>query len=70
MDRSEMLRIDYQERKGRIRVLERAYPIAKQLAELLELEAIEPMATRAKKLRQDIGAELANLGAPTTEFEM
>lgn len=44
------------------KVLERAYPLAKQLAEVLELEAIEPAATRARELRWDIGARLAALG--------
>ena len=67
---NEMLRADYEERRGRIRVLERSYPLAKQLAELLELENIEPFARNAKRLRQDIGAELANLGAATPEFEV
>lgn len=44
---------------ARHRVLERAYPLAKHLAEVLELEAIEPHATSVKHVRQAIGAELA-----------
>lgn len=48
--------------RGRRRVLDRAYPLAKQLAEVLELEAIEPMATDAKRLRQAIGIALGQLG--------
>jgi hypothetical protein len=47
----------------RRRALERAYPLAKQLAEALELEAIEPLATNAKRIRQAIGSELAEHGA-------
>lgn len=69
MDRAERLRVDYEERQGRIRCLERAYPIAKQLAEILELEAIEPHSRNAKRLRQEIGAALADLGQPT-EFRV
>ncbi len=65
-----MMRADFEERRGRKRVLERAYPLVKAVAELLELENIEPMARTAKRLRMDIGAELANLGAPTNEFEV
>jgi len=45
-------------REARRPVLERA----KQLAEVLELEAIEPWATSAKRIRQAVGAELAELG--------
>lgn len=44
------------------KVLERAYPLAKQLAEVLELEAIEPAATTARELRRDIASRLAALG--------
>jgi hypothetical protein len=51
---------------SRQRALERAYPLAKQLAEILELESIEPMATSVKHVRQAIGAELAQLGLPRT----
>ncbi len=51
------------DRAARRRALERAYPLAKQLAEVLELEAIEPLATTAKHVRQAIGAELAEIGA-------
>lgn len=53
------------EREARRRALERGYPLAKQLAEILELEAIEPMATSAKHIRQAIGAELAEIGRAT-----
>lgn len=53
----------YPERTLRTRALERAYPLAKQLAEVLELEAIEPMATSARHIRQAIGAQLAEIGA-------
>lgn len=67
--RADMLRIDHAERRARIRCLERAYPLLKQAAEILELEALEPFARTAKRLRQDIGAELADLGEPTNEFE-
>lgn len=49
-------------REARRPVLERAYPLAKQLAEVLELEAIEPWATSAKRIRQAVGVELAELG--------
>ena len=41
--------------------LERAYPLAKQLAEILELEAIEPLATDAKRLRAAIGVQMAQI---------
>jgi hypothetical protein len=44
-----------------IRVLERAYPIAKRLAELLELEAMEPIPAEAKRLRWAIGGRLEKL---------
>jgi hypothetical protein len=44
-------------RHGRQRVLERAYPIAKQLAELLELEVAE-LAPDAKRLRQAIAVAM------------
>lgn len=54
-------------RKARRRALERAYPLAKQLAEILELEAIEPMASSAKHIRQAVGAELAELGRGAIE---
>lgn len=47
----------------RRRALERAYPLAKQLAEILELESIEPMAASAKHIRQSIGAQLAEIGS-------
>lgn len=51
-------------RAARRHALERAYPLAKQLAEILELEAIEPAATTVKRIRQRIGAELAESGDP------
>lgn len=49
------------------RVLERAYPLLKQAAELLELEAIEPLATEAKRLRQAVGASLASVDVVVDE---
>lgn len=49
---------DHHSRQARLTVLGRAYPLAKQVAELLELEGIEPQATEAKKLRAEIGALL------------
>jgi len=55
----ELLRIDAEIRKARTKALDRAYPLLKQAAEILELEAVEPMATHAKKLRQEVGALLA-----------
>lgn len=58
----EMLALDRADRQGVTRALERAYPVAKQLAEILELEMIEPWATVAKALRQDIGVALAERG--------
>jgi len=61
------LRIDAEVRRARVSALSRAYPLLKQAAEILELEGIEPSATRAKKLRQDIGALLA-LESPDGEF--
>ena len=66
---SDLMRIDMAERRGRRRCLERAYPLMKQVAEILELENVEPFARTAKRLRQDIGAALANLGYPTDEYE-
>lgn len=45
------------------RALERAYPLLKQAAEILELEAIEPQATATKRIRQEVGSRLAELGA-------
>ena len=47
------------EDNARRRVLDRAYPIAKQLAEILELE-VPDLAERAKALRKAIGARLAD----------
>ena len=55
----EWLRIDAEVQKARVRALSRAYPLLKQAAEILELEMIEPVSTRARKLRQDVGAMLA-----------
>lgn len=55
-------RVDGRAMAARLTVLRRAYPLLKQASELLELEAIEPQATTAKKLRQDVGAMLAELG--------
>lgn len=69
MRSTEMLRADYEERHARIKCLKRAYPLLKQAAEILELENLEPFARNAKRLRQDVGAALANLGAPTPDFE-
>lgn len=48
-------------RRARRHVLERAYPLAKQLAEILELEDVE-LGEDAKRLRRAIGEELAHLG--------
>jgi hypothetical protein len=64
----ELRRIQLADRRAVRRVLSRAYPLAKQLAEILELEAVEPQATRAKKLRQEIGALLA-VDGESAEFE-
>ena len=63
------LRVDAEVQKARVHALSRAYPLLKQASEILELEMIEPVATRAKKLRQDVGALLA-IESPdgTTEF--
>lgn len=65
----EWLCLDIEARRARLLALSRAYPLLKTLAELLELEHIEPQATRAKKLRQEVGALLA-VEHPdgTTEF--
>lgn len=49
--------------RARNRALERSYPLAKQLAEILELEAIEPLAGMAKNVRQAIGVALAEIGS-------
>ena len=54
---------DSVDRTARRRALERAYPLAMQLAEILELEAIEPLATSVRHIRQAIGAELAEVGS-------
>jgi hypothetical protein len=65
----DLLRIDAEVRKARTVALGRAYPLLKQAAEILELEAIEPSATRVKKLRQEVGALLAIESADgTLEF--
>jgi hypothetical protein len=65
----ELLKLDAEVRKARSRALGRAYPLLKQAAEILELEALEPMATRAKRLRQDVGALIAIESADgTSEF--
>lgn len=55
----ELLRIEAEVRKGRTKALDRAYPLLKQAAEILELEHVEPLATRTKRLRQEVGALLA-----------
>lgn len=55
----DLLRIDADVRKARLAALSRAYPLLKQASEILELEAIEPQANTAKRLRQEIGALLA-----------
>lgn len=67
-DTRELLRLDAEVRKARQAALGRAYPLLKQAAELLELEMIEPQATRAKKLRQEIGALLSQGTDGTSEF--
>lgn len=64
----DLLRIDAEVRRARNRALERAYPLLKQAAEILELEAIEPAATHAKKLRQEVGAHLVIEGDGSPEF--
>jgi hypothetical protein len=51
----------HDERLARRHVLERAYPLAKQLAEILELEDVE-LGEDAKRIRRAIGQELARLG--------
>lgn len=56
-----LLQEDYRVQMARRRALDRAYPLLKQAAEILELEALEPWASQAKKLRQEVGAELARL---------
>ncbi len=55
----ELLRIQAEAERARLTALSRAYPLLKQVAEILELEAIEPQARAAKRLRQEIGAMLA-----------
>jgi hypothetical protein len=65
----DLLRIDAEVRKARTKALERAYPLLKQVAEILELEAIEPQATRAKRLRQEVGALLSVTPDGSPEFE-
>lgn len=59
----DLLNADAEVRKARLEVLGRAYPLLKQAAELLELEAIEPQATVAKKLRSEVGAMLGETRA-------
>ena len=67
-DTRDLLRIDAEVQRARTRALSRAYPLVKQAAEILELEEIEPQATRAKKLRQEIGALLALTDVGSEEF--
>jgi len=57
----DLLKLVAEDRRAVIRVLERAYPLAQELAEVLELEAVEPLATDAKRIRQGIGAMLGDL---------
>jgi hypothetical protein len=59
----ELMRLDQEIRQARLSALSRAYPLLKQAAELLELEAIEPHCTEAKRLRQSIGVLLGEEGA-------
>jgi hypothetical protein len=54
---------------ARRRVLERAYPLLKRAAEILELEAIEPLAAWTKLIRKLVGSELAGLGQPSASSE-
>lgn len=54
-----LLRLEAEVTRARTKALDRAYPLLKQAAEILELENVEPLATRAKKLRQEVGAMLA-----------
>lgn len=49
-------------RRGQRRVLERAYPLAQRLANVLELEADPELVRAAKRLRRAIGQELGLLG--------
>lgn len=51
------------QRAAEARVLDRAYPLAKQLAEILELEPVGSLALDAKRLRQRIGSALAERAA-------
>ena len=56
----DLARIQAEDRKAVTHALERAYPLAKDLAEILELELIEPEATEAKRLRQRIAERMAH----------
>lgn len=58
MSNQEALRLADELRQQRLWALGRAYPLAKHLAEILELEDPE-LAAIAKRLRQCIGIELA-----------
>lgn len=53
--RSEMMALDHAARVAETRALERAYPLAKQLVEILELEGFESQRLTALGLRQEIG---------------
>lgn len=57
---ADLMRIDREVRLARKKALERAYPLAKELAEILELEEF-PEARDAKDLRIAIGWRLSNL---------
>ncbi len=57
--RSEMWSLDHAARIAETRALERAYPLAKQLAEVLELEGFTAERQQALNLRQTIGKMLA-----------
>lgn len=63
----EWMRLDHEARRAREMALSRAYPLLKEAAEWLELEAIEPLASTAKTLRQEVGAMLAETGAARVE---
>lgn len=64
----ELMKLDAEVRRLRVKALERAYPLLKQAAEILELEEIEPQATRAKRLRQEVGSLLAITPDGNPEF--
>jgi len=50
------------DRELEARALGRVYPVLKDVAEILEAECLEPLATDAKRLRQAVGRGLAKVG--------